>query len=152
MILSKATGYGIRALAYLACHSDNGPCGLDDIATHEQIPPVYLRKILGELRRHRLVHSVKGIHGGYELARPAETITLIEVYRVLEPDPYFDTCVLGRGQCNYESPCALHDDWDKVRNGMVTMLQTKTISALADRSTGSAVLAQRPSETKSERL
>ena len=91
MIFSKATGYGIRALAFLASQPTHGLCGLSEIAGHEKIPPVYLRKILGELRRHRLLRSVKGIHGGYELARPPESITLWDVFRVLEPDPYIDT-------------------------------------------------------------
>jgi Rrf2 family protein len=131
MILSKATGYGIRALAYLAKHPDTGLCGLQEIAEHEHIPPVYLRKVLGELRRHRLLRSVKGIHGGYELARPAETITLWEVFRVLEPDPYLDACILGCGQCDPESSCALHEDWQNVRSGLVGLLETKTISEVA---------------------
>ena len=131
MIFSKATGYGIRALAYLAGHTESGLCGLQEIAKHEQIPAVYLRKVLGELRRHRLLRSVKGIHGGYELARPAGTITLWEVFQVLEPDPYLDACVLGRGQCDPESSCALHEDWQGVRDDLVRMLQSKTISGLA---------------------
>ena len=131
MIFSKATGYGIRALAYLAKHRDRGLCGLQEIAEHEHIPPVYLRKVLGELRRHRLLRSVKGIHGGYELARPSETITLWEVFRVLEPDPYLDACILGCGQCNHKASCALHEDWQKVKNGLVALMQTKTISEVA---------------------
>ena len=131
MIFSKATGYGIRALAYLARQREGGLCGLQEIAEHEHIPPIYLRKVLGELRRHRLLRSVKGIHGGYELARSAETITLWEVFRVLEPDPYLDACVLGRGLCNHEASCALHDDWQRVRNELVLLMQTKTISEIA---------------------
>jgi Rrf2 family iron-sulfur cluster assembly transcriptional regulator len=131
MILSKATGYGIRALAYLAKHPDTGLCGLQEIAEHEHIPPVYLRKVLGELRRHRLLRSVKGIHGGYELARPAQTITLWEVFQVLEPDPYLDACILGRGQCDHVASCALHEDWQTLRSGLVGLMQTKTISEVA---------------------
>jgi len=131
MILSKATGYGIRALAYLAGNPKAGLCGLQEIAEHERIPPVYLRKVLGELRRHRLLHSVKGIHGGYELGRPAESITLWDVFKVLEPDPYVDACVLGCGQCNPESSCALHDDWEKVRKSLLSLLQTKTVAEVA---------------------
>lgn len=131
MILSKATGYGIRALAYLAKHRDSGLRGLQEIAEHEHIPPVYLRKVLGELRRHRLLRSVKGIHGGYELARPPQTITLWEVFRVLEPDPYVDACILGCGPCDPESSCALHEDWQKVRKDLVSLLQTRTISEVA---------------------
>jgi len=131
MIFSKATGYGIRALAYLARHPDSGLCGLREIAEHEHIPPVYLRKLLGELRRHRLLNSTKGIHGGYELAKPPENITLWEVFRVLEPDPYLDACILGCGRCNHEASCALHDDWQRVKNELIGLMQTKTISEVA---------------------
>ena len=131
MIFSKATGYGIRALAYLARHPDGGLVGLQEIAKHEHIPPVYLRKVLGELRRHRLLRSVKGIHGGYELARAAQTITLWEVFRVLEPDPYVDACILGCRQCDPESSCALHEEWQELRKDLVSLLQTKTIAEVA---------------------
>ena len=131
MIFSKATGYGIRALIYLARHSDSGLCGLQEIADSEHIPPVYLRKVLGELRRHRLLRSTKGIHGGYQLARSPQEITLWEVFRVLEPDPYLDACILGRGPCDQEASCALHEDWQKVRRVLVSLLQTRTISEVA---------------------
>ena len=130
MIFSKTTAYGIRALAYLANHQD-GPCGLQQIVEHEKVPPLYLRKVLGELRRHRLLRSSKGIHGGYELARPPETITLWDVFRILEPDPYLDVCILGQGQCNHEPLCALHEDWQRVRRDLVGLLQSKTISEVA---------------------
>lgn len=131
MLLSKSTAYGIRALAYLASHSGDKLCGLQEIASGERIPPLYLRKVLGELRRHRLLRSVKGIHGGYELARPPEQITLWEVFRVLEPDPYLDDCILGRGMCDGSAACALHEDWHRVRREIVTLLQGKTVAEIA---------------------
>ena len=131
MIFSKTTAYGVRALAYLASHSSNRLCGLQEIAECEKIPPVYLRKVLGLLRRHRLLRSVKGIHGGYELARPPQTITLWEVFRVLEPDPYLDACILGHGLCKQEGSCALHDDWQRIRKDFVQLLQDKTIAEIA---------------------
>jgi Rrf2 family protein len=147
MILSKTTAYGIRALAYLARHSDDGLRGLQEIAESEHIPPVYLRKVLGQLRRHRLLRSVKGIHGGYELARPPKSITLWEVFRVLEPDPYLDMCILGHGLCNHENSCSLHDDWQRVRKDFVQMLQSKTIAEFA-----ASVLAPRVATNHKDRL
>jgi Rrf2 family protein len=72
MVFSKATGYGIRALAYLARHFGEPPCGLREIAEAEQMPPLYLSKVLSDLRRQRLVRSTKGIHGGYALAQPPQ--------------------------------------------------------------------------------
>ncbi|HLG14729.1 MAG TPA: Rrf2 family transcriptional regulator [Blastocatellia bacterium] len=132
MIFSKTTAYGIRALAYLASQPPDRLCGLHEIAEHEKIPPVYLRKVLGELRRHRVLRSVKGIHGGYELARPPQTITLWEIFRVLEPDPYLDMCILGRGICTPECSCSIHEDWQKVRRDLMVLLQTKTISQVSN--------------------
>ena len=126
MIFSKATSYGIRALAYIASRPER-LCGLQEIAEHEAIPPAYLRKILGELRRHRLLRSVKGIHGGYELGRAPEVITLWEVFKVLEPDPYLDTCILENRVCGQESTCAFHEDWSRVRQDLVSLLETRTI-------------------------
>jgi Rrf2 family protein len=131
MIFSKTTGYGIRAISYLAGRTEKGPCGLKEIADHENIPPVYLRKVLGELRRHRVLRSVKGIHGGYELARAPQNITLWDVFQVLEPDPFWDACILGRGFCDAGSPCALHNGWLKTRQELTDLLQNKTIADLA---------------------
>lgn len=131
MIFSKATSYGIRALAYIASQPEPRLCGLQEIADHEAIPPAYLRKILGELRRHRLLRSVKGIHGGYELGRSADAITLWEVFKVLEPDPYMDMCLLGNKICTPESSCAFHTDWQRLRRELVALLETRTISEAA---------------------
>lgn len=131
MIFSKATSYGIRALAYIASHPER-LCGLQEIAEKEAIPPAYLRKILGELRRHRLLRSVKGIHGGYELGRAPQDITLWEVFKVLEPDPYMDTCILGNTVCGPESSCAFHEDWSRVRKDLVSLLETRTIYEAAE--------------------
>ena len=126
MIFSKATSYGIRALAYIASQPER-LCGLQEIAEHESIPPAYLRKILGELRRHRLLRSVKGIHGGYELGRSPESITLWEVFKVLEPDPYMDSCILKNKDCTPDSSCAFHEDWCRLRQDLVSLLETRTI-------------------------
>jgi len=131
MMFSKTTSYGIRALAYIARQPEHRLCGLQEIAAHEDIPPAYLRKVLGELRRHRLLRSVKGIHGGYELGRAPETITLWDVFKVLEPDPYMDMCILGNTVCAPESSCAFHEDWQRVRKELVLLLQTRTISEAA---------------------
>ncbi len=131
MIFSKATGYGIRALAYMASQPEHGLFGLQEIAEHEDIPPAYLRKVLGELRRHRFLRSVKGIHGGYELGRAPEAITLWDVFSLLEADPYMDMCILGNKVCSPESSCAFHDDWQRVRKDMVALLQNRTIAEAA---------------------
>ncbi len=152
VIFSKATSYGIRALAYIASQPER-LCGLQEIAEHEAIPPAYLRKILGELRRHRLLRSVKGIHGGYELGRAPEAITLWEVFKVLEPDPYMDACLLGDKVCGPDEACAFHEDWSKVRKDLVSLLETRTIFEAAAEISRNGALRKSPQiETQSAEI
>jgi Rrf2 family protein len=131
MIISKTTGYGIRALTYLAARTAETPCPLQEIVDHEQIPRIFLQKILGSLRRRRLLRSARGIHGGYELGRPADAITVWEIFCLLEPDPYLDGCILGCSHCTTDAGCGLHGAWKSVRRELVTAFQNTTIAELA---------------------
>lgn len=130
MVFSKATGYGIRALAYLARQTDLRLCGLSEIATSEHIPPVYLRKLLGELRRHRMVTSVKGIHGGYLLAQSPQTITLWDVFQVLDHNPYLDECAICGSRAE-NAECSFCGEWKRIREDLVSILKNRTIADFA---------------------
>lgn len=131
MLFSKTTAYGIRALVYLAKQEKSHLCVLQEIAEKENIPSAYLGKILGDLRKHQLLNSVKGIHGGYELAQPAESITLWNIYKILDPLVDCDNCILGLSDCKDECPCVLHDSWVPIRREFVNLLRTKTIAEIA---------------------
>lgn len=131
MLFSKTTGYGIRALVYLARQEDSRLCGLQEIAEEENIPTAYLGKILGDLRRHNILRSVKGIHGGYELARPADAITIWDIYRVLDPVIDFNSCILGLSECGDSDPCVLHTAWAPLKEKIVHLLKIKTIAEIA---------------------
>jgi Rrf2 family cysteine metabolism transcriptional repressor len=130
MVFSKGTGYGIRALAYLARQTDLRLCGVNEIAASERIPPVYLRKLLAELRRHRIVQSVKGVHGGYLLARPPNSISLWDVFSVLDQNPYMDECILC-GSLDENPSCPMCGEWKRIRDDLVALLKSTTIADFA---------------------
>ena len=66
--------YAIRALAELAVAGD-GPVKAEQLATAQDIPINFLRDIMRELRRDRIVRSQRGPDGGFVLARPAPPST-----------------------------------------------------------------------------
>ena len=51
--------------------------------------PGLVRRVLSKLVKRGLVESVKGKHGGYRLAVPAETIHLRMVYEAVDMGPLF---------------------------------------------------------------
>ncbi len=130
MVFSKATSYGIRALSYLAHHPDR-LCGVQEISANLAIPPVYLRKILGELRRHRLLTSEKGIHGGYRLNASPEAMTFWDVFCVLEPDRCSELCLMACAGCTPETECEVRKEWEIPGKEIMRFLQSRRIYEVA---------------------
>ncbi|MBX7054904.1 MAG: Rrf2 family transcriptional regulator [Pyrinomonadaceae bacterium] len=147
MVFSKGTGYGIRALAYLARQSEGRTYGIGEIAANEKIPSEYLRKLLSELRRHRLVSSAKGIHGGYMLARPAHLITLWDVFSLLDQDPYLDECIIC-GSRDKDRSCPICREWKQISDSLVHLLKCQTIADFANYPSGGHKKVQRTKSNK----
>lgn len=82
--LTSRSEYALLALVHLARHADEGYLPVQAIAAAQRIPPRFLEQILLTLKRGRYVRSLKGQHGGFCLARPAEKITLAEVIRLID--------------------------------------------------------------------
>ena len=76
MRLSTRGEYGLLALVDLALFSGGRPLRAKQIADREGIPKQYLDQLMMDLKKAGLVESVRGRQGGYQLARPAKTITL----------------------------------------------------------------------------
>jgi Rrf2 family protein len=83
MRISQRGLYALQALTVLAEHP-GGVIKIKDIAAEEQLPEKFLEAILLDLKRARIVTSVRGAHGGYQLKRAAKKITLGEVIRRID--------------------------------------------------------------------
>jgi Rrf2 family protein len=84
MKLSSRGEYALLALVFLARNETDHYLSVDTIAQHQGIPPKFLEQIFLTLKRAKYLKSIKGQHGGYRLARPANTITLAEVVRLID--------------------------------------------------------------------
>jgi Rrf2 family iron-sulfur cluster assembly transcriptional regulator len=74
---------GLRALFDLAFHGSGRQAQVKDIARRQHIPVRYLEEVMQELRKAKLVEAQRGPRGGYALARPADTISVADVFAAL---------------------------------------------------------------------
>jgi Rrf2 family protein len=84
MKLSRACRYALHALAYLARHQGRGWVASHTIAEAEGMPGGFLLKSLTPLVAVGILRSELGLGGGFRLARPARSITLLEVVEALD--------------------------------------------------------------------
>jgi Rrf2 family protein len=84
MKLSRAAGYALQGLVLLANRDSSRPVPSHELAREGRMPELFLLKALLALVRGRLLVSLKGPHGGYRLARPAKTISLLDVIEAVD--------------------------------------------------------------------
>lgn len=84
MKLTTKSEYSILALLYIARQPIDVYVKVDEIATSCDIPKKYLELLLMTHRQNRLIRTRRGNQGGYQLARPADQITLAEVIRLMD--------------------------------------------------------------------
>ena len=81
--VTSKSRYAVVALAELARCSD-GPVPIAQIAERRGMPVQFLEQLFSTLRRDGLLHSQRGVKGGYTLGRPADEITVLEVVQALD--------------------------------------------------------------------
>jgi Rrf2 family transcriptional regulator, cysteine metabolism repressor len=84
MKLTARSEYALLALIHLARQKSGEVVSADSIARAKAIPPKFLEQILLTLKRARYLHSTKGQRGGYQLAKPADAVTLAEIVRLFD--------------------------------------------------------------------
>lgn len=130
MKLSTRTRYGVRLMAALAINYGKNPIFLKDIAKGENISEKYLSLIIIPLRGVGLVNSIRGAHGGYNLAKEPSQITLKEIVDVLEGDCSLVDCVKNPSSCSRVPICASHDIWTIIGEKISETLSSITLEKL----------------------
>jgi Rrf2 family protein len=81
-----------NSLFYLVDMPEHKAVGIRQIAELHGITESYLSKVFARLRKAGVVRSVPGVKGGYELARPAEEVSLWDIIEALEGPSSFFQC------------------------------------------------------------
>jgi len=100
------------------------------IADELGVPFAFLTKVLQGLTQRGLFLSQRGASGGVALARPADTITLLDVLAAVGGDAVFGECVLGLPACSDTTPCALHHAWREQRARLEALFTQTTLAEL----------------------
>jgi Rrf2 family iron-sulfur cluster assembly transcriptional regulator len=91
--LNKSTRYALHAALEMAVAGDR-PVTVGEIAERYEIPENVLAKALQQLTRAGIARGVRGVGGGYRLARAPEDVALQDIIDIFEPTLPPDVCML----------------------------------------------------------
>ncbi|MDH3297932.1 MAG: Rrf2 family transcriptional regulator, partial [Gemmatimonadota bacterium] len=108
MQLTKESEHALVALEFLIAQPPGEYVALADIAEAAGLPRAFLAKTFQKLARHDVLLSSRGRSKGYTLARPADSISVLEVFVAVEGPRLLQRCTLWPSRCSDDSPCVLH--------------------------------------------
>ncbi|MDR3271489.1 MAG: Rrf2 family transcriptional regulator [Peptococcaceae bacterium] len=130
MRLTTKGQYGVKAMVDLAQHRDEGPISLKNVAKRQDISEHYLEQLAGGLRKAGLIKSVRGVQGGYVLAKEPEEIRIGDIIRALE-GPIAPVGCVSEGQqtvCQKARTCRTRPIWEKVRDSIAEVVDAITLA------------------------
>ena len=127
--LTKRSDYAIRAMLALA-GAGEGLLSSRKIAHEMNIPPRFLPQIMGDLTRAGLVNAHPGRSGGYELAQPADSVSLLRVIEAVEGDPHRQICVMRGTPCLENGECGIHYVFYAAEGSLIRHLEEATLGSV----------------------
>jgi Rrf2 family protein len=104
--ISDAANLAIHAMAHLAHHQDGANHSVLQIAAEQDVSAAHLSKVMRRLTRAGLIRSRRGPGGGFVLGRPADKITLLDIFQAIAGPLPSHRCLFNRKQCLFGG-CAL---------------------------------------------
>jgi len=106
--------YGLRTIIHLAAKDDKSGIFQKDIAEEQNISYKYLDSIIPVLKANGLIRNVGGRGSGYVLSKPAQKITVYDVYSAFENKVSILDCLFESGHCERKPLCTARDFWSKL--------------------------------------
>lgn len=131
-MLSSACQDTIRTCVWLSTKPVEEFYRIQDISDALNLPYHFLAKSLQKLVHANILISHRGALGGIKLAHPTAEISILSIIKAVDGTAFFDKCVLGIEDCESETPCALHAQWDIWRTEMHDMYQVTHLSELTE--------------------
>lgn len=131
--------YGLHVLLWLLSDYPRRASSRD-LAEMQGVPPAMLAKIMPKLEKAGIVASSGGISGGYELAKPASNITVLDVVAAIEGDRRLFDCKEVRRGCilfggeppawSVDGVCRIHAVMLRAEKRMRAELSSTTLADL----------------------
>ncbi|GAW91196.1 RrF2 family transcriptional regulator [Calderihabitans maritimus] len=145
MQLSRQGDYAIRTVLELAKVYPE-TLAIKHIATKQDIPLPFLKKIIQSLAKSGLVETIRGAQGGVKLWSPPEKITLRHIIEAIDGPITINRCLMGENVCFRQPTCAVHRALAQAKQSFLTELEKHSVGSLL-----AAEAKARNQKTKSQR-
>ena len=133
-MFSKSCEYAIKAMIFVAQKSEEGTrIGAKEIANGIDAPEHFTAKIMQDLSKKKLIHSIKGPNGGFFMDEKDLKTSIADIVMAIDGDDLYMNCVLGLKACSEKNPCPIHNEYKEIKKNLIKMIENNTIADFKDK-------------------
>jgi FeS assembly SUF system regulator len=125
--LSRLADYAVVITSYMAVQPARVFSAFE-LADGTGLPAPTVSKILTALGRAKVVNSLRGVKGGYQLARMPQEITAGDIIAAVDGPIALTLCLEHDGACEVEAFCPSRQGWRRVNDAILHALQAVTLA------------------------
>lgn len=130
--ITRRADLAVRALQLLEGASERVKAGA--LARGVGSTPGFVPHVLGPLVKRGWVRSDPGPTGGYSLAAPLASVSVLDVVEAIDGPTDAGRCVVADRRCASGPLCAMHVAWSRARAELTASLASTTLADLGGRS------------------
>jgi len=132
MKINTKIRYGLRTMIEIATFLEPEGKLQKDIAKNQNISLKYLDVIISSLKLKGLIVNSKGKGSGYKLAKPANEISMLDIYTAFEQIVIVD-CINNISFCDRSiHECKARNFWCDFREEFKNILATKSLEQIIE--------------------
>ena len=131
MHITKRADYAVRIMMELA--GAGGRLPAKDLGNLADVSYPFARSIITDLAAAGLVDARRGPGGGVATARPAATISLLDVVEAIEGPVCLNVCAEDGAYCSRLAGCRAHSVWVNAARQLSSYLASQDLESLACR-------------------
>lgn len=129
MMVSIRGRYALRLMIDIAKQGEAGALvTMRQAAQRQGLSVKYLEQLGGALVRAGVLKSIRGVSGGYYLAKPADQIRIGDVLRATEGSCMPVACVDDEGKCDLAGGCEARGFWRGMGNAINAYIDRITLA------------------------
>lgn len=129
--INKSTRFALYSVAELSANADE-VLSVGHIAEKYKISEHHVAKVLQQLTRAGLIRSIRGINGGFQIAKDPKEITLLDIVEIFEPRVRDNGCLLRdfAEVCDLSGACRIEEVFNEIQEQAIYTLQSFSVATL----------------------
>lgn len=128
--INKKVEYALMALKYMSQKCDGELTSAREVCDTFGTPFDTTAKVMQALNNAKILSSVKGIKGGYELEKSLNEVSYMQLVQLIEGKRPESMCLNAKGLCELHDRCNIITPVDQLNNLLTHYLETLTLDEL----------------------